>query len=65
MAVSEVSWRRSTICTSNSSCVEVCLRNGRVVVRSTLSAQPELEFTPDEWNIFITDIKCGVYAGLI
>ncbi|TYB57198.1 DUF397 domain-containing protein [Nonomuraea sp. PA05] len=65
MTVSEVGWRRSATCTSNSTCVEVRPRNGRIVMRSTLSAYRELEFSPDDWEIFIADIKSGKYADLI
>lgn len=51
-----VLWRRSQAC-NPVECVEVALCEDRVLVRDSQSPEAGvLEFTPDEWRVFLLDL---------
>jgi Domain of unknown function (DUF397) len=45
----QVDWRRSSGCAAGE-CAEVGLRDGKVLVRSTLAPRAVVEFTPEEFG---------------
>lgn len=59
-------WHKSTYSGNANSCVEVAhATDGAVGVRDTKQhgRGPVLEFSPDEWQVFVTGIKNGEFAG--
>jgi Domain of unknown function (DUF397) len=54
----ELSFQRSSYCAS-SCCVEVARapRSGKVIVRSSLDAREQIEFSVEEWRAFLAGVK--------
>ncbi len=65
MKFSNEDFRRSTkcpVCTQNSACVEVAMKDGQVGVRdSKLTESPVLMFGDEEWKAFVTHAKTGQF----
>lgn len=60
-------WRRSSRCSSESTCVEVALLDdGRVGMRDAkLSGDaPHLAFDPEAWKAFLVDVKSGLLGTM-
>ena len=56
-----VKWVKSSRC-ETSSCVEVALHQGEVIVReSDREFRPALFFAPDEWDDFVAGVKLGEF----
>ena len=53
-------WRRSSDCESIA-CVEVAMSDTRVWVRQSADPGRALEFTKDEWVVFLAGAKAGEF----
>ncbi|MEG3626996.1 DUF397 domain-containing protein [Streptomyces poriticola] len=58
-------WRRSSVCGNESECVEVAVREGRVLARdSKAPARSPLGFTDSAWTRFLHAVAQGELDGL-
>ena len=58
---SDISWRKSTFCSSNS-CVEVGMLDSRIMMRNSQDAGgPVLIFTSAEWTAFLDGARRGEF----
>ncbi|MBT2414263.1 DUF397 domain-containing protein [Streptomyces sp. ISL-12] len=57
-------WRRSSRCGNESECVEVAVRQGRVLTRdSKAPARSSLHFTASAWTHFLHAVEQGELDG--
>lgn len=63
-AVNGLEWHRSSYCTgANSTCVEVAMQGGTVLVRDSKQPKgPVLRFTTDEWRLFVMAVASGEFS---
>lgn len=67
LPVTQLDWRRSSLCSTHGSCVEVAqtpdggvaIRNGEIPGTATV---PVLFFSRDEWEAFVAGVKAGEFA---
>lgn len=61
MDLTRADWRKSTRSQSNGQCVEVAANLAEVVaVRDSKDPSgPVLTFTPQQWQLFLNDVKAG------
>lgn len=63
--VTQLDWRRSSLCGAHGSCVEVAatpdggvaIRNGEIPGTASV-----LYFSPDEWEAFVAGVKAGEFG---
>lgn len=61
--VLDTTFRTSSRCSADSpQCVEVALRDGRVVVRDTKTGST-IDVAPADWQQFVTQVKAGAHAA--
>lgn len=62
-------WRKASFCASGE-CVEVAERNGMILLRSSkgprgIFAGPRrVQYTPQEWQVFVRGVKAGEFDDL-
>jgi hypothetical protein len=62
MDLTNARWFKSSRSSGNGQCVEVAIQPDGVAVRDTKNREAgHLEFTPDEWNAFISGAKAGEF----
>jgi hypothetical protein len=64
LPVTQLDWRRSSLCGAHGSCVEVAhTPDGRYAVRmgNAPASGPVLFFTQDEWDAFVAGVKAGEF----
>lgn len=59
----QVAWRRSSFC-ANSECAEVTQQDGLILLRSSVTPQVVIRFTPEEFRALRLGIQAGEYDGL-
>jgi Domain of unknown function (DUF397) len=65
MPVTQLDWRRSSLCGTHGSCVEVAqMPDGGVAIREgeAPGAGPVLFFSHDEWEAFVGGVKAGEFG---
>lgn len=65
--IAATTWQKSSLSTYNGNCVEVArLSGGRVGVRDTKDqgTGPILQFTQNEWNLFLDRARAGEFDAL-
>jgi Domain of unknown function (DUF397) len=63
--VTELDWRRSSLCGAHGSCVEVApTPDGGVAIRNgeTPGTAPVLFFSRDEWEAFVAGVRAGEFG---
>ena len=55
----ESAWRKSSLCTEGSECVEVARGDQLVGMRDSKNPQPVLLIATEAWRAFIADLKAG------
>ncbi len=63
--VTQLDWRRSSLCSTHGSCVEVAQTpDGGVAIRNgeTPDTAPVLFFTRDEWEAFVAGVRAGEFG---
>ena len=63
--VTQLAWRRSSLCGAHGSCVEVAeTPDGRYAIRNgeASSSSPVLYFSGDEWEAFVGGVKAGEFG---
>lgn len=58
-------WRKSPLCGASPNCVEVAVRARGVAVRDSKHAVgPVLEFSAEEWAVFVAWVRCEQFDAL-
>ncbi|MBA2653817.1 MAG: DUF397 domain-containing protein [Gammaproteobacteria bacterium] len=58
----DADFKKSTMCTSCSHCVEVANKNDMIAVRDTKDpSQMPLQFNKEEWQAFVAGVKRGEF----
>ncbi|HTZ91622.1 MAG TPA: DUF397 domain-containing protein [Streptosporangiaceae bacterium] len=59
----ELNWRRSSLCGSHGSCVEIAsLPDGGTALRDGKSPDRVLFFSREEWDAFMAGVKAGEFG---
>jgi predicted secreted Zn-dependent protease len=56
----EVNWKISSFSNSGT-CVQVTTEEGKILVRNTYEPDKIVEFTKEEWDVFVEGVKNGEF----